>query len=262
MFENAVALDGSFALAYAAIANVSAQYHQHFEHTPAWIERAKSASQRASMLGEAVPEILVAEAWLFYAEAKYDEAIHRVGQAIERKPDVEGGYYLLGRALFAAGKYQQVADISEAAVAAAGEDYNIYVPIINALGALGKTEARRNYILQRIQVLEEHLKKVPEDARGRTLLASDYAKLGRVDDALREAHLAMALRPDESTVMYNVACVFCQLEKKPEGLEALRKAWNAGFRDPSWARRDPALTILHDDPEFEKLYPADDAASA
>jgi TolB-like protein len=192
-------------MAYAAIANASAQYHQHFEHTPAWIERAKTASQRASMLGKAGPEILVAESWILYAEGKYEEAIQRVRQAIDRKPDVEGGYYLLGRTLFAAGEYQSVADMAEAAVAAAGEDYNIYVPIINALGALGKKEALRNSVLQRIQVLELHLKKVPEDARGRTLLATDYANLGRTEDAMREAHLAMALRPDEAMVMYNVA---------------------------------------------------------
>jgi serine/threonine protein kinase len=29
-----------------------------------------------------------------------------------------------------------------------------------------------------------------------------------------------------------------------------------GFRDPVWTRRDPDLTILHDEPEFERLYPA------
>ncbi len=33
---------------------------------------------------------------------------------------------------------------------------------------------------------------VPEDARARTLLATDYASLERVEDALREANLAMA----------------------------------------------------------------------
>ena len=70
-----------------------------------------------------------------YAEGKYDDAIRRVREAIARKPDCEGAYYLLGRALFAAGKYQDVVDIADAAIAASGEDYNIYVPIINALGA-------------------------------------------------------------------------------------------------------------------------------
>jgi non-specific serine/threonine protein kinase len=38
-------------------------------------------------------------------------------------------------------------------------------------------------------------------------------------------------------------------------LGALKKAWEAGFRDPSWARRDPELAILHGEPEFDKLYP-------
>jgi len=198
----------------------------------------------------------VAEAWILYAESKFDEAARRVRKAIERKPDCEGAYYLLGRVLFAAGKYQEVANLAEAAVAASGDDYNIYVPIQNALGALGKKEALRNMVQQRIQVLEAHLRKIPEDARGRTLLATDYVQMGRADDALREVNLAMALRPNEATVLYNVACVCSQLGRKPEGLDALRKAWEAGFKDPSWARRDPDLVPLHGDPEFERLYPA------
>ncbi len=42
---------------------------------------------------------------------------------------------------------------------------------MNALGALGKTEALRNMRLRRIQALEAHLREVPEDARARILLA-------------------------------------------------------------------------------------------
>ncbi len=256
MFENAVALDPRFALAHAAIAFTCAQYHWHFDRAPAWIERAKAASQRASALGKDAPEIQVAEAWISYAEGKYDEAVDLIRKAIGRKPDTEGAYYLLGRTLFAAGKYQEVVDMAESAIASSGEDYNVYVPINNALGALGKSEMLRHFVHQRIQVLEAHLKKIPEDARGRTLLATDYVHFNREDDALREANLAMALRPNDAMVMYNVACVFGKLDKKPECLEALYKAWSAGFRDPAWARRDPDLAILHGEPEFERLYPA------
>ncbi len=67
-------------------------YTQHFDRAPQWIERAKAASQQASALGSDSPDIQVAKAWILYAEGKYDEAIRRVRQAIERKPDVEGGY--------------------------------------------------------------------------------------------------------------------------------------------------------------------------
>ena len=71
----------------------------------------------------------------------------------------------------------------------------------------------------------------------------------------REASLAISLRPNEAIVLYNAACVFCQLGKKPEALAAIQKAWDAGFRDPDWARRDPDLSLLRGEPEFEKLYP-------
>ena len=61
--------------------------------------------------------------------------------------------------------------------------------------------------------------------------------------------------PNDAVVLYNVACTFGQLGRKAESLGALRKAWDAGFKDPSWARRDPDLAVLRGDPEFEKLYP-------
>ena len=126
---------------------------------------------------------------------------------------------------------------------------------MNAMGALGKTEALRNITVQRTQVIETHLTNVPEDARARTILAGDYATLGRTEEAKREANLAMALRPNDALVAYNIACAFCFLKQKDDAMKALRKAWEAGFRDVDWARNDPDLAILHDDPEFERLYP-------
>lgn len=66
----------------------------------------------------------------------------------------------------------------------------------------------------------------------------------------------MALRPTEATVLYNIACAYCYLSKKSEALDALTKAWNAGFKDADWARRDPDLALLHGEPEFDRLYPA------
>ena len=256
MFENAVALDGNFALGYASIANVCAQNYYHYLRETIWIGRAMAASQRAVALQPEQPEVLVAQAWILYASQQYEDAVRCARQAIERKRDCEGAYYLLGRALFASGRYQELASIAEEAIEASGTDYNVFVPISNALGALGKDDAVRNMRLRRVQTMEEHLKRVPEDARARTLLSVDYATLNRTDEALREVNLALALRPTEATVLYNVACSFCMLNKRAEALDALTKAWEAGFKDADWARRDPDLALLHSEPEFERLYPA------
>ncbi len=175
--------------------------------------------------------------------------------AISRKRDCEGAYYLLLRALFASGKYEELAALSEEAIAAAGTDYNVYIPIMNALGALGREDARRDVRLRLIQTFESHLREVPEDARARILSAGMYAQEGRIDDAVRETNLAMTLRPNEATVLYNAACVFANLDRRPEAIDALRKAWEAGYKDAEWTRRDPDLTPLHGDPEFDRLYP-------
>ena len=257
MFENAVSLDPSFALAHAAIANVCAQLHYHYERAQGWIERAgvgHAAGERSAARPARGPGGRELDPVRRGPVRRRRSAAVR--QAIERKPDSEGAYYLLLRALFASGQYQEVARLGDAALEASGEDYNVYVPITNALGALGKKDALDKMRQREIQALEAHLKTVPEDARARTLLAGDYASLGMVDAAEREASLAIALRPNEAIVLYNAACVFCQLGKKQEALAAIQKAWDAGFRDPDWARRDPDLALLHGEPEFDKLYPA------
>ena len=42
---------------------------------------------------------------------------------------------------------------------------------------------------------------------------------------------------------------------KPEALDAITKAWDAGFRNADWARRGPDLALLRGDPECRLLYP-------
>ena len=262
MFENAVAMDPSFALAYAACANACAMFYCNFSREAVWVERAREASGKALGLRWDLPEVQVSQAWVLYATELHDEAVRMVQKAIERKKDCEGAYYLLCRALFSAGRYQEVVNVMEAALEASGEDYNAYVPIVNSLGALGKKEAQQNLTQRRIAALENHLKQVPEDPRARVLLGGDYAEFGRVEDAIRETNLAITLRTNEASILYNAACTYCQLGMKDKALDALQKAWDAGFKDATWARRDPDLALVHGDPEFDRLYPEKPASGS
>ena len=254
MFEGAVALDPQFALAYAGIANVCAQYHYHYQPDGVWMDRAIKAAEQASALRPHEPEVQVAQAWIAFARGQYQEAVRDARDAVERRSDCEGGYYVLGRALFAWGRYQDVVDLVDAALQASGDDYNVYVPLVNALGALGKEDMLRNLRQRRIQALERHIEHVPDDARARIHLAIDFCKDKRVDDAAREVQFALTLRPNDANLLYNVACVYCTMNNRVEALIALKKSWSLGMRDGAWARRDPDLTLLHGDPDFEQLY--------
>ena len=255
MYENAVALDPNFAVAHAAIANVCAQFYYYFERKQEWIDRVNAATKRAIATGRDEPEIRCAEAWLDFAQGRYDSAVDKCRSALARDPDIDGGYNLLGRALFEAGRYQEVVDLMEDILAHAGENYNNTIPIHNALGAMGKMEALKNYTYREIALYEAQLKKTPEDARVRVLLAGNYAFQGRFDDAKREVDLAMALRPDDTMILYNIACTLCEMDQPQDAMHALKKAWDAGYRNPAWIRQDPDLAKLHGHPEFERLFP-------
>jgi serine/threonine protein kinase len=255
MYENAIAEDPNFALAYAAIANLSAQvYIDHTREAP-WLDRARVAAEKANALQPELPEARMAQAWILCARGEYEDTRQIVSALIARRRDTEGAYYLLLRVLFLLGSYQQIEALTEDVIATCGSDYNVYIPIMNALGELGKQELLGNVRQRAIHALETHLLEVPEDARARILLGGQYASQGRAEDAIRETNLATLLRPNEATVQYNAACMFAVLDRKAEALEALAKAWRAGFRDADWARRDPDLAAVRDEPEFEKLFP-------
>ncbi|MGF7473906.1 hypothetical protein WFJ45_24620, partial [Salmonella enterica subsp. enterica serovar Minnesota] len=56
-------------------------------------------------------------------------------------------------------------------------------------------------------------------------------------------------------ILYNIACTLCEMDDLQEAMNVLKKAWDAGYRNPAWIRQDPDLTKLHGDPEFERLFP-------
>src|ERR1700758_2946434 len=109
MFEQAIQLDPNFAQAHAGIAHLCGLIYELREQSPKWIERGLAACDRATALAPDLPEVLVAHARIFYAQKKYDEAALLARRAIERTPDCEGSWNILGRAYFASGRFEESA---------------------------------------------------------------------------------------------------------------------------------------------------------
>ena len=112
-------------------------------------------------------EVLVARARIAYVQKKYEEAALLAQRAIERKPDCEGSWNILGRAYFASGRHEQAGALVQQAIDANGDDYNTYMPYINALEWLGLKKEAAQYREKLIVVLQQQLERVPEDVRAR-----------------------------------------------------------------------------------------------
>lgn len=254
MFEQATQLDPNFALAHSGIAHLCGLIYELREQNEKWIERGLAACGRATALAPDLPEVLVAHARICYAQKKYEEAALLAWRAIERKPDCEGSWNILGRAYFAAGRYTEAAALTERALEANGDDYNTYIPYGNALERLGRKKETEHCRQRMCKVLRQQLELVPEDVRARILLATVLAYLQQdTDESVRHLQTAVALRPGDSNILYNAACTYGLLGKKVDAFETLKKAFAAGYGNRDWAAKDSDLDCLHDDPEFQKL---------
>ena len=254
MYEQAIQLDPNFALAHAGIAHLCGLIYEIREQNPKWIERGLAACDRATALAPDLPEVLVAHARICYAQKKYEESALLAKRAIERKPDCDGSWDILGRAYFASGRFEEAAALTDRAVEANGDDYNAYIPYTRVLKRLGRTKEVEQLTEKFIRALRQQLELVPEDVRARILLAVSLAADKKdEDEAVRHLQTAVALRPGDPSTLYNAACTYGVLGKKAEALETVKKAFAAGYSNRDWAARDTDLDLLHDDPEFQKL---------
>ncbi|HMD32072.1 MAG TPA: protein kinase, partial [Candidatus Acidoferrales bacterium] len=254
MFEQAIQLDPSFALAHAGIAHLAGLIHEVRDQSPKWIERGLAACDKATALAPDLPEVLVAHARICYAQKKYDEAALLAWRAIERKPDCDGSWNILGRAYFASGRYEEAAALTGRAIEANGDDYNTFIPYHQCLRRCGKVQESEELQGQMCKVLRQQLELVPEDVRARILLSSNLAAFKEsADESVRHLQTAVALRPNDGNTLYNAACTYGVLGKKAEALETLKKAFANGYGNRTWAAKDTDLECLHDDLEFQKL---------
>ncbi|MEQ1354446.1 MAG: protein kinase [Candidatus Acidiferrum sp.] len=254
MFEQAIQLDPNFALAHAGIAHLCGLVYEIREQNPKWIERGLAACDRATALAPDLPEVLVARARICYAQKKYEETALLAWRAIERKPDCEGSWNMLGRAYFSGGRNEEAAALTERAIEANGDDYNTYIPFSRALEGLGRKEEADHVRQRMVKILRQQLELVPEDVRARILLANTLACSGQdEDESMRHLQTAVALRPGDPNTLYNAACTYGILGKNSQAFEAFKKAVEAGYSNMNWAAKDSDLVCLHDDPAFQKL---------
>ena len=258
MYEHAIKLDPGFALAHAELAVACSAIYYFHESEQKWVDRGRQACERALELDPQLGEAYAARATIQEASKEFDEAIRSARRALELNPNYGTAYFSLGRALFRGDRPAEAADLAQRAVEVGGDDYNVYVPYIMALERVGRIAEAESLRKGRTEALERQLEMVPEDARARILLATNYAHFKKYDAAIAEVRKALALRPNDANILYNAACTYGVMGKKIEALDLLRKMKEYGFSQLDWARRDPDLACLHNDLEFLALLGEED----
>ena len=91
MFEQAIALDPSFALAYAQLSRLQSWLYQSIDPIPARLEKARTAADEALRLQPDLPEAHMAKGFFhYYGERDYDAALREFATARKGLPNEAG----------------------------------------------------------------------------------------------------------------------------------------------------------------------------
>ncbi len=85
------------------------------------------------------------------------------------------------------------------------------------------------------------------------ILGDDYTKRGRFDDGLKVDEQLARLRPQDATVLYNLACSYSLIGRVNEAFVALNRSLASGYTDFKWMAQDPDLETLRKHPLYDEV---------
>jgi Flp pilus assembly protein TadD len=93
----------------------------------------------------------------------------------------------------------------------------------------------------------------PKFVEALQILGDDYTRRGKFVEGLKVDEKLARLRPEDPTMLYNLACSYSLTKRFDRAVGALNRAIEQGYRDFKWLVKDPDLRGLRQHPLFKKI---------
>ncbi len=222
MFEEALRLDGEFALAYAGLGEAYWQKYQ-ITHDSAWVDGAVSASDHALVLDPNQAQVHISLGIVYYGTGKIDSAIEEFEVATELQPMSDDGHKWLGRCWQRKGDMERAVTCFERAIQIRPGYWENY----NRLGIC-------LYFFGRYRDAAEQFRRVitiqPDSYLGYNKLGGIYNLLGLYEDAVTMHRRAIDIYANSSSYT-NLGTDYFHLKRYEEAIAAYRAAIELDPRD-------------------------------
>ena len=104
-----------------------------------------------------------------------------------------------------------------------------------------------------LKLVEERLELNPDDARATNLGAAILARAGDREGAIDYVRRSLAIDPEDSGMLYNIACAYSLLGMSEEALSSLETAVDKGFGHKEWLEHDTDLDPIRGTPRFQAI---------
>ncbi len=258
MFERAAQKDPDYALAYAGMADCYSWLYMYHQKDRAILDQSLKASQRSLELDPELAEAHAARGLAVSLDEQYAEAERAFEQAIHLNPRLFEAYYFYGRYFYGRNcrdqsKWERAAELFEKAAEVRPEDYQAACFLASALGATNRKADSDAAYCEALKRVQKHLEFNPDDARALYMRAHALMSLGEREQAFEWAQRALSIDPEDSLVLYNVACIYSIARNVDEGIRYLEKSVDAGFAFRHGIENDIDFESIRDHPRYQAL---------
>ncbi len=253
MFLRAIEIDPDYAQAYAGLADCWSYVYLYSGRSEAVREQADWASAKALEMNAESAEAQASRGFSLSLGGRNEEAERAFESALRLDPGLFEASYFYARHAFALGQLEKAAGHYQGAMRVRPDDYQTPLLVAQIYDDLGRTadaaEARR----RGIELAGKHLEMNPDDARALYMSANGLVALGERGRGRHAAQRALAIRPEDPMLLYNVGCVFSMLGMVEEAMDCLERAVRGGLTQRAWYERDSNLDPLRGETRFREL---------
>jgi TolB-like protein/Flp pilus assembly protein TadD len=253
LYGDAIQADGDFALAHSGLGEVHALLFTYWLSSDEHLQAADNASARGVVLASTLAETHLARGMALSLNRRHDAAEEEFLTALALKPNLFEAHYHYARHCRTMGRLAESARWFESAGTLRPEDYSTPALLASVYVGLQRAEDARAAQQRAVTLAERRLKLVPDDERALYLGAGCLSSLGDTGRAREWAKRAVAMEPDDSAVLYNVACVYALLGLADSAIDCLERSLTNGFGHWEWIEHDSDLDPLRDHQRFKAL---------
>lgn len=253
MFRQAIDIDESFALAWAAYADCHSFLVMYADPKPEYHDTAREASQRALELAPELAEAHASSGLAHLINDEFEKAEAAFGSAIKLNPRLFEAYYYFARTRFHQGDLDTAADLFKKAAEMDPADYQSRCLRVQILRGKGREAEAAEEAKDAVAVVLKNLEWNPDDARAFHLGAGPLVAMGDCERSKRWLRRAIDIDPDDPVLLYNVACNLATMDEADEALDYLEKVIVSGAISPAWVRNDSDLDNLRHLPRYQHL---------